>query len=373
VYRCLKIKGKRLLIIGQGLCGSHLALEAIRRGAHVTVVDFGRGLPSSRIAAGLLNPAAGRRFTMNESTWQQWRIALHVYRYWERKWQIPLLQQRRMWRLIRDEQEKHHYEKRREFLPAQVMMSREAQFPHPDQLPEHWKSQEGIQQNPIYLLQIPSFLDQCTHEIETKGTFVRDWFSFSELSLEGELPCWNGEEYDYVFMAEGAMLSGQSPFGWVPLVVSKGKIVRFPTPPLDVSKEWVLNSGYWYFCRDNEALLGSTGDAGVVRSLVDAIMREEHANDSTSQDADIQPLLKTYGLDETKLQDAQQVLVGYRPRTRDNQPLAGFHPRHQRVAILNGTGGRGGILAPFLAMRLFANIEHGMPLPVYADCCRNSL
>ncbi|MFZ9412615.1 MAG: FAD-dependent oxidoreductase, partial [Opitutales bacterium] len=54
------------MIVGQGLAGSLLAQELRRRGRKVHVVDDGWKSASSQVAAGLMTPLTGRRFTLTK-------------------------------------------------------------------------------------------------------------------------------------------------------------------------------------------------------------------------------------------------------------------------------------------------------------------
>jgi len=54
------------LIVGQGLAGSLLAKELLRRGRTVHVVDDRWKSSSSQVAAGLMTPLTGRRFTLTK-------------------------------------------------------------------------------------------------------------------------------------------------------------------------------------------------------------------------------------------------------------------------------------------------------------------
>ena len=54
------------LIVGQGLAGSLLAKELLRRGRAVHVVDDRWKSSSSQVAAGLMTPLTGRRFTLTK-------------------------------------------------------------------------------------------------------------------------------------------------------------------------------------------------------------------------------------------------------------------------------------------------------------------
>jgi glycine/D-amino acid oxidase-like deaminating enzyme len=55
------------LIVGQGLAGTLLALALRARGQKVAVVDDGWKSSASQVAAGLMTPLTGRRFTLTPS------------------------------------------------------------------------------------------------------------------------------------------------------------------------------------------------------------------------------------------------------------------------------------------------------------------
>ncbi len=49
--------------------------------------------------------------------------------------------------------------------------------------------------------------------------------------------------------------------------------------------------------------------------------------------------------------------AGIRPTVRDRRPLVGKHPKYQNLAILNGLGTRGVMIAPTVAKQLFNHLE----------------
>ena len=55
-----------ILIVGQGLAGSLLALELEKRGKKVMILDNNPSLSASKVAAGLYNPITGRKMV---KTW----------------------------------------------------------------------------------------------------------------------------------------------------------------------------------------------------------------------------------------------------------------------------------------------------------------
>ncbi len=54
--------------------------------------------------------------------------------------------------------------------------------------------------------------------------------------------------------------------------------------------------------------------------------------------------------------------AGVRPTVKDRRPLVGTHKDYKNVALLNGMGTRGVILAPTMAKQLFNSLEFEMPL-----------
>lgn len=356
----------RLLIVGQGLAGSHLSLEAIRRGHQVTVVDLHRGASSSRISAGLLNPAAGRRFTLQRETWQQWQTALAIYRYWEQQWSLPLLDPRRMWRPFQDEKERFHFHKRLSYPPARQIMRESTDF-FPDWLPPSWKGRATAVIDPVYLLNVPLFLDRTRLEIQKQGQLIEEWFDWDTL-VPGPLNAqWKGKIYDKVFLCEGASLLHNPWFRWVPFQTSKGSILDFPRSPFRLPPDWILNCKHWLFQdHQGKARLGATA------SPPSSQPPQMHPPQQVSNaDSALIPLLQSYDNEWNQLSGHEIVHTGYRPRLPDNQPLVGLHPALPSLGVLNGTGGRGGILTPWLAMRLFAWMDHQLPLPPQVDCRRN--
>lgn len=62
--------------------------------------------------------------------------------------------------------------------------------------------------------------------------------------------------------------------------------------------------------------------------------------------------------------------AGIRPTVKDRRPLVGVHKQHAQLAILNGLGTRGVMIAPKVAKELYLNLEEGIPLDPESDIIR---
>jgi glycine/D-amino acid oxidase-like deaminating enzyme len=62
--------------------------------------------------------------------------------------------------------------------------------------------------------------------------------------------------------------------------------------------------------------------------------------------------------------------AGIRPTVKDRRPLVGRHPKSKNLAILNGLGTRGVMIAPWAANQLFHHLENNKPLDKEIDINR---
>ena len=54
------------------------------------------------------------------------------------------------------------------------------------------------------------------------------------------------------------------------------------------------------------------------------------------------------------------ILIVIRPTIKDRRPLVGTHPIHPNLAVLNGLGTRGVMIAPTAAKQLYNYLENGV-------------
>lgn len=54
--------------------------------------------------------------------------------------------------------------------------------------------------------------------------------------------------------------------------------------------------------------------------------------------------------------------AGIRPTVKDRRPLVGIHPEHSQLAVLNGLGTRGVMIAPKVSKELYNHLQNDIPL-----------
>ena len=78
------------VIVGQGLAGTTLAWQLLRRGRSVLVIDREGGVTSSRIAAGLITPVTGKRLAKSWRWEELYPAAVAFYRSLEAEIRVLL-------------------------------------------------------------------------------------------------------------------------------------------------------------------------------------------------------------------------------------------------------------------------------------------
>lgn len=100
------------LIIGQGLAGTALAWALDHYGADYRIVDGDFTPTSSEVAAGLVTPVTGKRFTVAEQYDELAAIAADFYRLVERNTDIDCFSSQPALRLVYEDEERRQFEKR---------------------------------------------------------------------------------------------------------------------------------------------------------------------------------------------------------------------------------------------------------------------
>ena len=72
-----------VIIVGQGLAGSILALKLLEKGKRIQIIDSGNNM-SSRIAGGIINPITGRRYVRSWNYPLFLKEALSFYTVYEK-------------------------------------------------------------------------------------------------------------------------------------------------------------------------------------------------------------------------------------------------------------------------------------------------
>lgn len=346
------------LIIGQGLAGSLLARELIRRGRRVRVLDDGHRTASSRVAAGLINPLAGMRFNAAPETgvWlEQLRRsyggiadALHTR---------PYLHEVPMQRLLRSPEQRRFLERQQRNPAAAAYLGRPFGPGQAD--PGIRAPHGGFEQHATGFVDLPRLLDDLRDWLQGQAAYARQTIDHAAIGIQETHIRLGGHQARQIVFCEGYRMLDNPWFGDLPLQPDQGEMLRLASQrPLC---HHIINGAHWLVpLGDGHYRFGATHEHQRIDGRPSTQGREQLLQG-------LRQLLQDHSGIEIEAHAA-----GVRPATRDRQPLVGTHPRLRRLHLFNGFGARGALSIPWYATRMADYLLDGRPLPEKADIARLS-
>lgn len=337
-----------LLIIGQGIAGTVLALTALERGYQVTCVDLGDPAIATRAAAGILNPVTGPRLNLSWQVHTLMPAAKAFYQHWENQLNTAFFSECTIRRLFRTEAEITYHTKRYRVEENRCFLG---DWAHPEPIPHQANSRLGECAIRAAVLDIPNFLDSTRRWLKTHSTLRIEPFVYSDVTLEPETASvnWQGNRYDHVIFCEGYGVHNNPWFSSLPFKPAKGESLEVElTYPLAAevlsAEKWILPLGGCH------ALTGST------------YVWEPLDNTCTAEGRD--QLLQGIAtmLPDNPVKTVLAHRAGVRPCSHNTRPYVGKHPEHRQLCILNGLGSKGTLMAPSCAAQLLDHLKTNAPL-----------
>ncbi len=323
------------LIVGQGIAGSLLAYELMKRDQRVMVVNQTWSQSASRVAAGLYNPVTGRKMV---KTWNCDKLFPFIEPYYEtleNEIQEKFLERTGIYRPFLSIEEQNDWQGKasdsgfKEYV-SQVVLT----------------STEDAQVNDIYgglILQKAGFvrlgkmLDAFRKFFSDKGSYLEGLFDLGT-SIDSEGIIYQDCKYRRVVFCEGEKSRNTKLFEWLPFRPVKGETLDLE---INYSREQILNRGVFLMpVENNHFRLGAT-------------YNNQDLSYETTEQARMELLEKLGAIFKGQF-DVVGQNAGIRPATKDRRPIIGNHPALDRVYIFNGLGAKGVSLAPYYS-RQFAD------------------
>lgn len=342
-----------LLIIGQGLAGSAVAIRALARDYNVVVFDQPDANRSSQFAAGLFNPITGRNFV---KTWLADQIfpALHdFYRETEsltnRKFFYPMpvykpfasVEEQNEWMGKSADQQYVDY-LRHFFLPGKF----DARVCDPF---------GGMTLNQSGYLDTRSYLEAVRDHLKARSAFRAETFQLEDLAVDEDGVRYQNIAARKIVFCQGVDNRSNPWFKRFRVNSLKGEFINIQC---DWRKDVILNRGVYVVpgSEEGEWRVGATYNWNDESPEVTTLARSELSGK-------LEELLRIpYTI------TGQQ--CGVRPTTRDRKPIIGAHPDYPSMIIFNGLGTKGVSLAPYFSEVLIRWVGNKGTINKEADVTR---
>ncbi len=323
---------KNILIVGQGIAGSVLAFELFHQKHNVVVIDNAHHDSSSKVAAGILNPITGKRFTVTGNYDALFGEAVAFYHELENIFGQTFFELTPIIRVFQNQEERDQWMKHEQDADQHYV----EQLNAPQMFAPHIDDPFGsILITSSGFCHTGRLLNAFKIFFQEKSILKTEQFSYTQLKVERDHVSHNGVKYDKVIFCEGYQVRNNPWFSWIPFQPVKGEILKVAMDDKGVPHA-IVNKGKWITPGGlSEWTAGSNYDV----KRIDCVPTEEGK----------QEIVNAL---ENMLNRSLQVLshqAGVRPATTDQQPVIGWHPELSRVGIFNGFGSKGFLMVPSCA------------------------
>jgi len=343
---------KSYIVVGQGLAGSILAYEFIKQGHTVTIIDSHSGARSSRVAAGIFHPLVFKRTTL---TWKYEVLFDFLEEYY------PELEKKLGGKF-------YHPMPYLRYFASQGERENWLKFMADDE----YKSFLGevVDESPIAgvtstfgvglvkrsgWVNTNSLLDCFEIYFIEKEILIVDKFDYNLIQFIGDKVVYKHLVADKIIFAEGYGITQNPYFNYLPLKATKGQVLTFEVDGL--AEENIINRKVFALpLGDKQFKVGATYE-----------WEWEHEEPTPELRLDLET--KLTGLVDLPFEVVSHQ-AGIRPSVHDRRPLIGLHPQHPQLAVFNGMGSKGVMIAPYFAREFAGYLNNSSELDKEVDIKR---
>ena len=324
------------LLVGHGIAGATLAYVLRERGHRVLVYDPGQANSASNVAAGLMNPVAGKRFALSWRAAELLPAAAAFYRALGQRYGQAFLTETPIFKIFGSPEEQN------------TVLARSADQPWGDFVASLATTDPGLPGvhapfGGAWLrhgghVAVRELLAALAAEGHHAGWLRPEAFDWTQVQFDAGGATYAGQvRARHVVCCEGAAAVRNPYFDWLPLTPNQGEVLDVECA--DLSPAQVLNRGaYVVPVGGSRFRVGATYRWPPFAPGITAVAREELAARLTVV-TDL-----PFAVVEQR--------AGVRPAVRDRRPLIGPHPTVPSLSFCGGYGSKGVMLAPRLATLL---------------------
>ncbi|MDX5483230.1 MAG: FAD-binding oxidoreductase [Hymenobacteraceae bacterium] len=320
------------IVVGHGIAGATLAYTLRKHGQRVLVIDEPRANSASRVAAGLVNPVAGKRFAKSWLVDTLLPFADSFYDELEDHFQKPLFFHKPLYKIFSTIEEQNNWMAKSAgdnwsaYIGATHTQSTGAESVH-DQFGGIMIKQGGF-------LLVADTIDLLANELQKEGLLLPERLDVTQLKLTEQGVSYKNITARHLVFCEGWQAVQNPYFKWLPLQPTKGEVLEVQTQ--DFNPECIYNKAVYVV------------PVGEGRFKIGATYNWREADELPTPEGRAE-LTERFEQITSQPYHVKHHWAGIRPAVRDRRPLIGRHPEHAQLSVFNGMGSKGVLMAPYLA------------------------
>ena len=331
------------IIVGLGLAGLSFSRELEKNGKSYIIYED-NSQNSSIVAGGMYNPVILKRFTPVWNAIEQLNLALPFYKDLEKKFNKKYDYSVDIYRIFKTIEEQNNW-----FIASDK--PRLSNYMVSEILHEKY---EGIQSNFGFgklintgRIDTKSLINDYRNYLLTKGLLKNESFNYEKLKLDQSNCTYEEFQATKVVFCEGFGLSTNPFFNYLPMKEAKGELLVIHAPKLKV--DFLIKAAVFVMpLGNNYYKVGATFN-----------WKDKSKNPTQEGKNELISKLESFLTVPYKIVEH---VAGIRPTIKDRRPLLGKHPKHNNLAVFNGLGTRGVMIAPLAAKTLYNHLEKGVEL-----------
>jgi glycine/D-amino acid oxidase-like deaminating enzyme len=339
------------MIVGLGLAGLSFAEQLLAANRSFVVFED-NSQTSSLVAGGVYNPVILKRFTPVWNAKSQLEIAMPFYEALERKFNQRFddkFSTRKVFKSIEDQNNwfiASDKPKLSEFMNPEIIKEPVAGIQGEFGFGEVY--QTGRVKTPELVSAYRKYLTE-----QNRIQFER--FDHAAIEFTSTGATYKEFQAARIVFCEGFGLKSNPFFNDLPLNGTKGETITIHAPNLHI--DFLVKSSVFVLPLENDLY-----KIGATFNWTDKTSNPTEEGRSEL----IEKLDKVLSVPYTIVDQN----AGVRPTVKDRRPLVGVHEEYPQLAVLNGMGTRGVMIAPSMAKQLYEHLEKGKPLDPEADIKR---
>lgn len=326
------------IIVGLGLAGLAFAEKLVNNKKSFIVFE-NLSQTSSLVAGGVYNPVILKRLTPVWKAKEQLEIALPFYETLEKKFNLKLDIKFSTQKVFKSIEDQNNW-----FTATDKPLLTE--FMNPKIIN---KSREGVVGNfgfgeVLQTGKVDTHLLVKTYQnyLKSRNSIHFEKFDYNKITIKEVEVVYKEITAKKIVFCEGFGMIKNPYFNHLPLNEVKGELITIYAPELKI--DFLLKSTLFILPLKND--LYKVGATFNWKSKTSKPSKE-------GRDELVEKLNKVISVPYKIVNQT----AGVRPTVKDRRPLVGLHPKYKNMAILNGLGTRGVMIAPWAANELYSHIE----------------
>ena len=331
------------MVVGLGLAGLAFC-RALDENNKTYIVFENNSQRASKVAGGMYNPVILKRFTPVWNGTKQLKTALPFYTEFEKQFKKRYHYSVDIYRIFKSIEEQNNW-----FVAADKPFLSE--YLKPEIL--HTLNKGVISKNGYGIvtntgrIDTNSLLADFNEYLHQTKRIIEEEFEYNLLEICKNEVWYKNISASKIVFCEGFGIKANPFFNELPLQGTKGELITIKAPELKV--DFLIKGAVFVLPLGNDLY-----KVGATFNWTD---KSNNATDEGRQEL----IRKLNTCISTPYQIVSHT-AGIRPTVIDRRPLVGRHHKYDNIAVLNGLGTRGVMLAPVMAKILYNNLEGNKPI-----------